>query len=375
MSGMSEETADRGRGRHQVLVAGDRFREWREFLHPTGGNHLSWSLWRCGALNEEGSKGHGTTTIGRLSSDVKSQALAEGFDLVGIAGAGAAQGIGFLRQWLAAGMHGEMAYMARTAQVRSDLGFLLPGCKSVIAVALSYHTSLPDSRSSRDPDTVWISRYAWGRDYHRILKKKLVRLGRWLSEKRPGLGWRACVDTAPALEREWAQRAGLGWIGKNTMLINRHLGSEVFLGLLLTDIELKPDNPTPEHCGGCTACLDSCPSDAFVRPGHLDARRCIAYLTVEHRGAISEDLKRPLGTMAAGCDICNEVCPFTRKAPSDLHPEFQPAPHRVQPALTDLEALNDEGWRRWRQGSALNRIPHEALKRTLAIIRENRNGG
>ncbi|RLE19876.1 MAG: tRNA epoxyqueuosine(34) reductase QueG [Acidobacteria bacterium] len=306
-----------------------------------------------------------------LGTDLKCRALDEGFDLVGIASAGEAQGAESLRRWLHAGMHGEMAYMATTAEIRSDLGRLLPNCRSVIAVALSYHTSRPDSRSSDDPNTVWISRYAWGRDYHRILKKKLIRLGRWLAEQRPGAGWRACVDTAPALEREWAARAGLGWIGKNTMLINRRLGSELFLGLLLTDIDLTPDGPTPEHCGRCTACLDACPTEAFVEPRRLDARRCIAYLTVEHRGAIHEEFQRPLGNMAAGCDICNEVCPFTRKAPADLNPEFQPAPHRFQPALADLEALDDSGWRSWRQGSPLNRIPHEALKRTLTVIRKN----
>ncbi len=306
-----------------------------------------------------------------LGTDLKRQALDEGFDLVGIAAAGKAQGADSLRRWLDAGMHGEMTYMATTADVRSDLRRLLPDCRSVLAVALSYHTSHPDSRSSRGPNTVWISRYAWGRDYHRILKKKLVRLGRWLAEQRPTAAWRACVDTAPALEREWAARAGLGWIGKNTMLINRRMGSELFLGLLLTDLALAPDTEVTEHCRGCTACLDACPTNAFVEPGRLDARRCIAYVTVEHRGAIEDDLKGPLGNMAAGCDICNEVCPFTRKAPADLHPEFQPAPHRFQPALADLEALDDSGWRAWRQGSPLNRSPHQALKRTLAVVREN----
>lgn len=310
-----------------------------------------------------------------LASDLKAQALNEGFDLVGIAAAGEVRGVDALRRWLTAGMHGEMAYMETTADVRSDVRRLLPGCRSVIAVALSYHTSLPESRSSTDSGAVWISRYAWGRDYHRILKKKLIRIGRRLAEHHPGAGWRACVDTAPALEREWAARAGLGWIGKNTMLINRRLGSELFLGLLLTDIELEPDATAPEHCGRCTICLDACPTDAFPEPRLLDARRCIAYVTVEHRGPIAENLEVPLGNMAAGCDICNEVCPFTRKAPADLHQEFQPAPHRFQPTLADLETLDDSGWRAWRQGSPLNRIPHEALKRTLSVIRKNQNRG
>lgn len=305
------------------------------------------------------------------ATDLKRRALDEGFDLVGIAAAEESQGAAALKRWLDAGMHGEMAYMATTSDIRNDIRRLLPECRSVVAVGMSYHTDQPESRSSNDPETVWISRYAWGRDYHKILKKKLIRLGRRLAEHHPGAGWRACVDTAPALEREWAAKAGLGWIGKNTMLVNRHLGSEIFLGLLLTDVELEPDTPTPEHCGRCTACLDACPTEAFVAPRLLDARRCIAYVTVEHRGPITEALQKPLGNMAAGCDICNEVCPFTRKAPANLHQEFQPAPHRLRPPLAELEALDDSEWRTWRQGSPLNRIPFPALKRTLAVIRDN----
>jgi len=310
----------------------------------------------------------------QLTRDLKRQALEEGFDLVGIASAGEIPDTTALDRWLAAGMHGEMNYMATTRDVRGDLNRLLPGCRSVVAVALSYRTSLPESRSQADDDSVWISRYAWGRDYHRILKKKLIRLGKWLADLRPETGWRACVDTAPALERAWAAQAGIGWIGKNTMLVNRRLGSELFLGLLLTDCDLRTDNPAPEHCGRCTACIDACPTSAFDGPRILDARRCIAYLTIEHRSPIPEDLMAPLGNMAAGCDICNEVCPFTRKAPPDLHPEFSPAPHRYRPKLSDLEALDDAGWREWRQGSPLNRIPHQTLQRTLAVIRRNTAG-
>ena len=310
-----------------------------------------------------------------LTHELKRRALEEAFDLVGVAATGSVQGKAALKYWLDSGMHGGMSYMATTLDARSDINHLLPGCRSVVAVAISYRTDLPESRSPGAPDTVWISRFAWGRDYHRILKKKLIRLGRWLADRRPGTGWRVCVDTAPVLEREWAARAGLGWIGKNTMLVNRRLGSELFLGLLLTDCDLEADEPAPEHCGRCTACLDACPAGAFVEPKVLDARRCIAYLTIEHRGEIPEENKPPLGDMAAGCDICNEVCPFTRKAPTNLHPEFQPAPHRFRPKLAELEALDDTGWRQWRQGSPLNRIPHETLRRTLGVLRENREKG
>ena len=311
-----------------------------------------------------------------LTADFKKRALEEGFDLVGVASAGPVGTADTLGRWLALGMHGEMGYMERTREVRSDPGNLLDGCRSVIAVAMSYRTSAPPSTAAAASDgRVWVSRYAWGRDYHRILKKKLVRLGRWLAERQPGCGWRACVDTAPVLEREWAARAGLGWIGKNTMLLNRQLGSELFLGLLLTDVGLTPDPPATDHCGTCTACLDACPTRAFPEPWVLDARRCVAYLTVEHRSGIPAEFSQGVGTMVAGCDICQEVCPWTRRAPADLHPEFAPRPDRFHPLLTDLESLTEQDYREWRRGSALNRISYEQFRRNLAVARRNQPEG
>ena len=307
-----------------------------------------------------------------LTRDLKQRALDEGFDLVGVAAAGRAHTAANLDCWIDAGMHGEMAYMADTCNLRSDPEGLLPGCRSVVAVAMSYRTDRPPSGSFSVGDgRVWISRYAWGRDYHRILKKRLVRLGRWLVEAQPGAAWRACVDTAPILEREWAARAGLGWIGKNTMLLNRNLGSELFLGTLLTDVELAADRPLPEHCGKCTACLDACPTHAFSEPRVLDARRCVGYLTVEHRSEIPGDFQPGMGSMVAGCDICQEVCPWTIRAPADLHPEFEPAPQRYRPRLTDLESLDENGYYGWRRGSALSRIAFERFRRNLAVARGN----
>lgn len=313
------------------------------------------------------------TACDELTSALKDRALAEGFDLVGVATAGPADGSAALTRWLTAGRHGGMAWMARSAEARADPAALLPGCRSVVAVALSYRRSEPpsgDFEAAAD-DRVWISRYAWGRDYHKLLKKRLLRLGRWLESARPGAGWRTCVDTAPVLEREWAARAGLGWIGKSTMLLNRRLGSELFLGVLLTDVELAPDPPATAHCGRCTACLDACPTAAFPAPYELDARRCLAYLTIEHREELPADLAPALGRTVAGCDVCNEVCPWTRRAPADRHPELAPAPHRFRPRLGELEALDEDGWRAWRAGSALNRIPFAQLRRTLAAVRAN----
>jgi len=310
--------------------------------------------------------------MSRVTADLKRRAINEGLDLVGVADATRARSAGNLERWLDAGMHGEMGYMARTRRVRSDPRLLLPGCTSVVAVAMSYRCEQADSTVlEADKGRVWVSRYAWGRDYHRILKKKLVRLGRWLAEQRPGAQWRACVDTAPILEREWAARAGLGWIGKNTLLLNRELGSELFLGMLLTDQKLVPDGPRPEHCGTCTACLDACPTAAFPEPKVLDARRCVGYLTVEHRSSIPDELRRGVGPMIAGCDVCQEVCPWTRRAPADLHPEFAPDARRLLPQLDVLEGLDEQGYAEWRKGSALNRISYEQFRRNLRIARSN----
>jgi epoxyqueuosine reductase len=310
--------------------------------------------------------------VDALTVELKRRAHAEGFDLVGIAEAGAAHSASDLERWLDAGMHGEMTYMARTRHVRADPRHLLPGCRSVVVVAMSYRSNQPDSTSFESTgQQVWVSRYAWGRDYHRIFKKKLVRLGHWLADRMPEARWRACVDTAPILEREWAHRAGLGWIGKNTLLLSREFGSELFLGVLLTDQELVTDRPRPEHCGTCTACLDACPTSAFLDPKVLDARKCVGYLTVEHRSAIPDELCPGIGMMVAGCDICQEVCPWTQRAPADLHPEFAPVSKRFRPFLTDLEKLDEEAYRSWRRGSALNRISFEQFRRNLEVAREN----
>jgi epoxyqueuosine reductase len=311
--------------------------------------------------------------VEKLTQELKEAALAEGFDLVGVAAAGPADTADHLDRWLDAGMQGGMAYMARTQTTRSDPRLLLPGCRSVVAVAMSYRTGLPPSRSPAEDDEprVWISRYAWGRDYHRIMKKKLIRLGRWLVERRPDVSWRACVDTAPILEREWSARAGIGWIGKNTQLLNRELGSELFLGVLLTDAELVPDSASSDHCGRCTACLDACPTQAFVEPRLLDARRCVGYLTVEHREPIPASFHEAMGTMVAGCDICQEVCPWTDRAPAGLHPEYGPAARRFRPLLDDLERMDEDSFRQWRAGSPLTRIPFEQFRRSLEVARSN----
>jgi epoxyqueuosine reductase len=305
-----------------------------------------------------------------LTAALKQQARAEGLDLVGVAAAGPAPGADRFREWLATGKHGEMAYLERTAELRADPRLVLGGARSVVVVAMSYHTSLPVS-TQRQPGRVWISRYSWGRDYHRVVKKRLIRLGRWLSGEAPGCAWKACVDTVPVGERGWAAAAGLGWIGKSTQLINHELGSELFLGILLTDAQLTPDEPVAEQCDQCTACLDACPTGALVAPGVIDARRCASYLTIEHHGSIPTRLQQGVGVNVAGCDICQEVCPWTIRAPVDLHDEFQPAPHRFRPLLVDLEQLQEEEYRAWRSGSPMSRVSFAQLQRNLALARNN----
>ena len=316
-----------------------------------------------------------TLTVTTLTTALKNRATELGFDLVGVAEAGASQTVAHLRSWLAEGRHGAMEWMAKTESVRKHPRNVLPGCRSVIAVAMSYRTDHPPSSDliDRPEGRVWVSRYAWGRDYHSVMKKKLVRLGRWLEQQHPEARWRACVDTVPVLEREWAARAGLGWIGKNTSLLNRKLGSELFLGVLLTDVELVADKAVTDHCGRCTACLDACPTHAILAPRLLDARRCIAYLTVEHRGPVNPAFHSSMGSMVAGCDICQEVCPWTLKAPAGLHPEFEPTDARYRPRLADLESMDEEAFRRWRAGSPLGRIPYPQFRRSLAIARENQH--
>ena len=307
-----------------------------------------------------------------LSEELRRYALHElGFDLAGITDAAPLDGGVRLARWLAAGAHGEMAYMARTAAVRADPQGFLPGARSVVVVALSYRDDLA-SLSDHPPGTVLVARYAQRRDYHGVLRRRLVRLGRLLTARRPGCRWRVAVDTAPLLERELAQRAGLGWIGKNTCLINRQLGSDLFLGELVTDVELAPDAAGRDHCGRCTACLDACPTGAFTGPRFLDARRCIAYLTLEHRSAFQPGEAAAVAYHLAGCDICQDVCPWNRRAPATCDPALAARPHLKAPRLATLIRLDEPGWRQFSAGTPLRRVNFNRFSRNLQAVRCNR---
>lgn len=304
-----------------------------------------------------------------LEDRLKQQARALGFELAGIAPATQADGFDRLRDWLARGFAGTMDYLHRHGDARRHPSSILPEVRSVIMVGINYRPD--DTRSRKQPGR--ISCYARGRDYHDVLRERLHRLLDWLRQERPDCLGRAVVDTAPLLERDFARRAGLGWFGKNTMLLNKRLGSYFFIGALLTNLELACDaSHITNHCGTCTACLDACPTQAFVAAGVLDARRCISYLTIEHRGDVPEELRPGLGDWLFGCDVCQEVCPWNRKAPPGAEPELQGRPELEQLDLIEVLGLSEEEFRRRFRGTALMRTKRKGLLRNAALVLGNR---
>jgi epoxyqueuosine reductase len=311
-----------------------------------------------------------------LEERLKQQARLLGFELVGIAPATEADGFDHLREWLDRGFAGTMEYMHRHGDSRRHPSSILPEVRSVIMVGMNYRPGEPAGLSCGDKVDGSlrgrISCYAHGSDYHEVLRDRLRRLLDWLRLERPDCLGRGVVDTAPLLERDFARRAGLGWFGKNTMLLNKRLGSYFFIGALLTNLELACDAPhTISHCGTCTACLDACPTHAFVAPGVLDARRCISYLTIEHRGDVPEELRRGLGNWLFGCDVCQEVCPWNRKAPPGAEPALQERPELVELDLIEILGLSEEEFRRRFRGTALLRTKRSGLLRNAALLLGN----
>jgi epoxyqueuosine reductase len=314
-----------------------------------------------------------------LESRLKEQARVLGFELAGIAPATSADGFERMRDWLNQGFAGEMEYMHRQADARRHPDSILADVRSVVMVGMNYKKGVRDQGSGgtteKSGDSVTIAKvaqYASGQDYHQVLWKKLNRLLEWIQSHVPECRGRGVVDTAPLLERDFARRAGLGWFGKNTMLLNKHLGSYFFLGALLLDIPLQADWPhEASHCGTCTACLDACPTQAFMEPGVLDSRRCISYLTIELRGPIPENLRQPMGDWLFGCDICQEVCPWNRKAPPGLEPALQPRDDLISMDLLQLLTLSEEQFRERFRGTALIRTKRQGLLRNAAIVLGN----
>ncbi|HEU4369427.1 MAG TPA: tRNA epoxyqueuosine(34) reductase QueG [Methylomirabilota bacterium] len=300
-----------------------------------------------------------------LTQSVKARALEVGFDRVAVGPGGPAEHADRFEAWLDAGYAAGMDYLARTRRERGDPAALLPGCRAVVTVALAY--------GPREDEAGWqsVSRYARGADYHDFMRPRLAALAEHLREAGgPGVASRAAVDTSAVLERDLAARAGLGWIGKNTNLLAPGGGSYFFIGCVLTTAALVPDGPIGDHCGTCTACLDACPTGAFVAPWVLDARRCLAYLTIEHRGDVPGEWKPAMRDWLFGCDVCQEVCPWNRKAPPAREPALAPA--SPLPSLGRLLEMDDEAFRARFHGSALRRARRAGLARNAALLLGNR---
>jgi epoxyqueuosine reductase len=304
---------------------------------------------------------------------IKERARGIGFDLCGIARADAYPELAFLSEWLDRGYAATMEWMHRSAGKRADVRNVVPGARSVIVTATLYNTDRPYS-SDLPPEVARISRYAWGDDYHDVLKARLDSLLAWMREQSDGrFEGRAYVDTGPVQERVYAQYAGLGWIGKNTCLISPELGSWLFLGEIITTLDLEPDTQGLEQCGSCTKCLDACPTNALVEPGVLDSTRCLSYLTIEHRGDLPPGDRAAIGTHVYGCDICQEVCPYNRPAPVSDDASWQPRPALDLPRLADLAARSDDEIRAMVTGTPMTRARVAGLRRNLEIAAVNAN--
>lgn len=312
-----------------------------------------------------------------LRDTLERRARELGFDAFGIAPAEPLDGERVnLETWLARGYAGTMDYLHRLGPERLDPDALLPGARSVIVVALNYGTDhgRPDpAPDPPDPDAPpRIARYARGRDYHKVLRTKLRALGDEVVAHVPGARTRAAVDTAPLLEKAWAERAGIGWRGKHTNLVLRGLGSWTFLGELLTDVVLPPDRPHTDFCGSCRRCLDACPTDAFPEPYVLDARRCISYLTIEHRGDLTDAEGAAIGDHLFGCDLCLEACPWNRFASPATEPDLASREHVTERPLSGWTELDEDDYDAVTRGSAMRRARREGLRRSARHVARNR---
>ena len=304
-----------------------------------------------------------------LTDRVRRRSIDLGFDLVGFAPADPLEGAEFYARWVALGFAGEMGYLERNLDKRADPARLVPGARSVICLGMHYYQ---ESAEAPRPLAGRMARYARGDDYHDLLKDRLAQLWSWIeSETGSAPAGRYYVDTAPVLERELSRRAGLGWWGKNTCLINRWQGSYFLLGEIVTDLEFAWDEPAVDHCGTCTRCLDACPTDAFPEPYVLDARRCISYLTIELKGPIPTDLRPLMDNWVFGCDICQEVCPWNRKAAPVREPGLAARPGLEAPDLTELMAMDRDAFNaRFRRNPA-KRPKYRGLLRNVAVALGN----
>jgi epoxyqueuosine reductase len=314
----------------------------------------------------------------RLAQLAKAFASECGFELAGIAPALSLAEAAWYREWLRSGYAGRMTYLeGRRAELRSDPRHLLPAARSILCLGKLYNGPEPYSTVHDEPGCGWISRYAWGKDYHEVIGEALKDLvERLRGAVHEPFEWKACVDTAPLLERAYARRAGLGWIGRNSCLINQKSGSWFFLAELLLSLEMEPDSPPPDRCGSCTRCIDACPTQAILPtggsdgPSHtIDSRLCISYLTIELRGTIPAELQPGMGRHIFGCDICQDVCPWNRKAPVTSDPAFAAA--HFAPPLDSIDGLSADEFRREFTSSPITRAGPEGLQRNVSVARKN----
>ena len=305
-----------------------------------------------------------------LTAALKAEARRLGFDLAGACPAVTPPGGERLKDWLAAGYAGEMRYLSDRADAYQNPSHVLDGVRSILMLTMNYRTAAPVEPAAGQGR---VSRYAWGGDYHDLIHERLTQLAAFLQAQMPEARTRGVVDTAPLLEREFAQLAGLGWIGKNTLLLNKTAGSWFFLAALLTDAELTYDAPhATDHCGTCRACLDACPTEAFVAPYVLDARKCISYLTIELRASIPEELRTGVGDWLFGCDVCQDVCPWNHRAPLSEEETFQPG-QAINPVdLIALFDLDDAAFRSRFRHTPLWRAKRRGILRNAAIVLGNR---
>src|SRR5580700_3444412 len=349
------------------------------FLHPAGGRASSSVPIQCRCGRPRPCRAHHLNQITKIADRVKQTAREAGFELAGIAPIRDFAELKHYPEWIAAGHAGEMKYMESRDEAgqlkRASLRSTAPWARSVIVCAINYNTAHPYSTQVNDPECGWISRYAWSReDYHEAVMRRLRVVENSLRDavgEATPLQTRCYVDTGPLVERVYAKYAGVGWIGKNTCILNQRLGSWLFLGVILTSLELDPDLPAPDRCGSCTRCIDACPTDALIAPYQLDSNKCISYLTIEKPGAIPEEMREGMGRHVFGCDICQDVCPWNRKAPATCAAEFEPRENFVNPALEWLAEISEEDFRKKFRGSSIRRTKRSGLRRNAAIAMGN----
>lgn len=296
-----------------------------------------------------------------------------GFDAVGVSAAGFLEAeADRLEEWLRRGYHGEMGYLERNFDKRLDPRLLVPGAKTVVSLLFNYHTDQQPS----DPDAPRVASYAHGQDYHYVIKWKLKELMKWAQREWGAIEGRVFVDSAPVHERAWAEKSGLGWVGKNSLLLNRSMGSFFFIAELIIDVELEPDAPTADHCGTCTRCIDACPTGAIIQPGVVNGAQCISYFTIELRGAIPEPVHQHLSPWVFGCDVCQDVCPWNRHATPHNEPQFAPHPELLNMKRSDWEEMTEEVFKEVFKGTAVKRTGYEGLMRNVkAAFTSPRTGG